>query len=91
MGANPSPHHMDLTRPDRGAVLKGGAAVFGPGHLEDSPSALDPFDSEARAEAMAAVEVLDEFLHGLSEALFLISGEGLIVLPEARPSLESGQ
>src|SRR5215211_7407040 len=90
VAADPAPHDMDVTSPDRSAVLEGRTAVVCPGHLEDSLGTLDSLDPETRTESTAAFEVLDELLHGVEEALLLVGGELLEVPAEARSGLEGG-
>jgi hypothetical protein len=69
VAADPAPHHMRFSRMDRVPILEGRPAVRCPSHLKDPRSPFNPFDPEARTETLTAPEVLDELLHGPSEAL----------------------
>jgi hypothetical protein len=58
MRPDAAPHDVHLAFSDRLPVLKRGASIVGPGHLEDAASSFDAFDSEAFAEAPPALKVL---------------------------------
>lgn len=84
VGADTAPHDVWLTVGKFIAVLEGGSAVGGPGHLEHPRRSLNALDPQALAERARTLQILDELLDGHEERSLLGWAESLEVRAKLR-------